>query len=226
MIKTFVPTYLYIKQHNITGVKYFGKTTLPYDKMLEYKGSGDRWLNHLGKHGADIKTIWFKLFDNEQECTEFALKFSKQENIVESSEWANLIPENGLSGFPAGLEFTESHKKRLSETKSGKTWEDIYGVEGARAKRKQNSAPKGPMSNERRKNISLAKKGMNSPHSWSDESRNKVSKKLAGIKKSEETIQKMKHSAKIEKTCPHCGLTGSGPSMQRWHFKNCNHAKN
>ena len=24
----------------------------------------------------------------------------------------------------------------------------------------------------------------------------------------------------------HCGATGSGPSMQRWHFKNCKYAKN
>ena len=29
---------------------------------------------------------------------EFALNFSKDNNIVESEEWANLIPENGLDG--------------------------------------------------------------------------------------------------------------------------------
>jgi len=22
-------------------------------------------------------------------------------------------------------------------------------------------------------------------------------------------------------TCPHCGLTASGPTMGRWHFNNC-----
>jgi hypothetical protein len=225
MTNEFVPTYLYIKQHK-TGLKYFGKTTLPYEKMIKYKGSGDRWLNHLDKHGDDVTTIWFKLFHNEKECVEFALNFSTQQNIVESSEWANLIPENGLSGFPAGIMFTETHKKHLSETKLGRTWEDIYGIEGAKLKREQNSFPKGPMPAEQKKNISLAKTGMDAPHNWSDESREKVSKKLTGIKRSEETKQKMKQSAKIEKTCPHCGTTGSGPSMQRWHFKKCNHVNN
>lgn len=226
MITKFTPTYLYIKQHNTTGLKYFGKTTLSYEKMLEYKGSGDRWLNHLAKHGPDITTVWFKLFHNEQECTAVALSFSSQRNIVESTEWANLIPENGLSGFPAGLTFKDSHKKQLSEAKSGKTWEDIYGIEGAKIKRVQNSSAKGPMTEERKKNISVAKKGMDAPHNWSVESRNKVSKKLTGIKRSNETIQKMKQSAKIEKTCPHCRAIGRGPSMQRWHFKNCKHVKN
>jgi hypothetical protein len=226
MATNFVPTYLYVKQHNITGLKYFGKTTLTYEKMLEYKGSGNRWLAHLDKHGADITTVWFKLFVNENECTNFALNFSTEQNIVESTDWANLIPENGLAGFPAGLTFTDSHKKNLSETKLGKTWEEIYGTEGAKLKREQNSAPKGPMSDERKKNISEAKKGMNPPHNWSNKSRDKVSKKLSGIKRSVETIQKMQKSAKIKKTCPHCGITGSGPSMQRWHFKNCKHDNN
>ena len=36
--------YLYLKQHNITGLKYFGKTEQnPY----KYKGSGIYWLRHL-----------------------------------------------------------------------------------------------------------------------------------------------------------------------------------
>ena len=27
-MKQFKPTYLYVKTHNVTGLKYFGKTTL------------------------------------------------------------------------------------------------------------------------------------------------------------------------------------------------------
>ena len=44
-------THLYIKTHNITGLKYFGKTIgNPYS----YKGSGTYWNNHLKKHGNNI----------------------------------------------------------------------------------------------------------------------------------------------------------------------------
>lgn len=44
-MKKFLPTTLYIKTHNKTGLKYFGKTTSndPY----KYKGSGSYWLDHL-----------------------------------------------------------------------------------------------------------------------------------------------------------------------------------
>lgn len=39
-ISNFKPTYLYIKIHNDTGLKYFGKTCSKTPK--QYKGSGRR----------------------------------------------------------------------------------------------------------------------------------------------------------------------------------------
>jgi hypothetical protein len=89
------PTWLYIKQHTVTGLKYFGKTTRNPEK---YKGSGKRWVNHLAIHGNIVKTVWSQLFTSKPELVEFALNFSKENNIVESNEWANLMPENGLDG--------------------------------------------------------------------------------------------------------------------------------
>ena len=38
---SFVPTWLYIKQHNITKLKYFGKTVRK--DPIKYKGSGTYW---------------------------------------------------------------------------------------------------------------------------------------------------------------------------------------
>ena len=91
------PTYLYIKQHSITGLKYFGKTTK--NNPVEYLGSGIHWKKHIKKHGVEfVKTIWFQLFQSKSEIIEFALKFSKENNIVNSKEWANLKEENGLDG--------------------------------------------------------------------------------------------------------------------------------
>jgi hypothetical protein len=29
------------------------------------------------------------------------------------------------------------------------------------------------------------------------------------------------HNFIVEHTCPHCYMTGKGPSMKRWHFENC-----
>ena len=45
-----------------------------------------------------METEIIGLFENIDEATEFALKFSRDNNIVESKEWANLIEENGRDG--------------------------------------------------------------------------------------------------------------------------------
>jgi len=110
------PTYLYIKQHKITKLKYFGKTTKDPNK---YFGSGKHWIRHIKKHGLEIDTIWYQLFTDEKEMVDFALKFSKDNNIVESIEWANLKEENGLDGgFDKGWwseEQIEHNRKKAKE---------------------------------------------------------------------------------------------------------------
>ncbi len=135
---TFKPTYLYIKQHTVTGMLYFGKTS---EKNPEkYHGSGRHWVNHFKKHGKEhIETLWYCHFIDEEECTKFALKCSEIWDIVKSDQWANLIPENGLddrtgchlssetkdkiaaklTGFKYGPQSSE-HKAKITATKIGR----------------------------------------------------------------------------------------------------------
>ena len=90
----YVPTYLYIKQHSVTGLKYFGKTT---QDPIKYLGSGKYWKPHIKKHSKEyVVTLWYMLFDNPELLSEFALLFSEHWDIVNSKVWANLILENGL----------------------------------------------------------------------------------------------------------------------------------
>lgn len=108
-----------IKQHNKTGLKYFCKTTRK--DPIKYKGSGIAWNNHLKQHGKDITTTWYQLFTNIDELVEFAMIFSSKNNIVESVEWANLIPENGLGsvvGQP-GHSHSEKTKAVMNVSKRG-----------------------------------------------------------------------------------------------------------
>lgn len=92
----FKPTYLYIKTHNITGLKYFGKTTGTNPE--KYTGSGKYWLRHLQVHGKDFTTEIVGYYENETDCVEVASSFSKKHNIVESKDWANFKIENGIDG--------------------------------------------------------------------------------------------------------------------------------
>ena len=117
-MQNFKPTYLYIKQHNITGLKYFGKTVK--DDPVKYKGSGKHWTRHIEKYGNNVTTIWYQRFDDKQALTEYAINFSKNNNIVESKEWANLKDEDGLwGGGVKGSKITphsEEHKRKISES--------------------------------------------------------------------------------------------------------------
>jgi hypothetical protein len=112
----FNPTYLYIKTHDITGLKYFGKTISdPY----KYRGSGVRWLNHLSVHGNKVTTEIVGYYEVLEECNKAALEFSEKYDIVKSDEWANLIIEDGLMGG-----FTEDHGKKIKEI-----WENLTDEE-------------------------------------------------------------------------------------------------
>jgi len=72
-MKEFKPTYLYVKTHNGTGLKYFGKTVKDPHK---YFGSGKYWVRHLEKYGRDVTTEILGFFTNAEECRAAALKFS------------------------------------------------------------------------------------------------------------------------------------------------------
>jgi hypothetical protein len=120
----FKPTYLYIKQHSVTGKFYLGKTV----KFPEtYLGSGKYWTKHINKHGKEhVITIWYCLYLDSDTCIKDALYLSKLNNITQSLNWANLIEENGLYGNPSGVNHrigkthsTET-KQKMSNTRKGK----------------------------------------------------------------------------------------------------------
>lgn len=132
----FKPTFLYIKRHTKTGMLYFGKTTRDPEK---YQGSGIHWKRHIKKHGCEfVETLWYCLFLDQNLLTEFALQFSKDNDIVESVEWANLQEENGIDGAPighAGHEFTEEQKSKLSQASKQK-WSNPEYKEKLRQKQR------------------------------------------------------------------------------------------
>lgn len=126
----FKPTWLYIKQHSVTGLKYFGKTCKkdPY----RYRGSGKYWIKHITKHGKNqVDTIWCRLFTDKRELMEYAIRFSVDNNIVQSSDWANLKVENGLDGggikgMGKGKAKTAEHKMKCSRSLKGRKFDQQW----------------------------------------------------------------------------------------------------
>ena len=108
---------LMIKQHDVTGLKYLHKSSVHTSE--EYIGSGTRWKGHIKKYGPDVTTLWEESF-HEDEVEEIALFLSDELKVVESGEWANYIPENGLDGRPKGCLHSEETKEKMSLAKIGK----------------------------------------------------------------------------------------------------------
>jgi hypothetical protein len=163
--QSFLPTYLYIKQHQITGKLYFGKTV---KNPEEYKGSGKHWTLHRRKHGNKIDTVWYCLYLDEESIKEAALSFSKLWNIIESDQWLNLIEEDGIgNGLPIGHKKTEEHKRKISESNKGKMpW--LKGKNHSEETKKKLSKTKlaknKKYSDQEKKNVSEGtKRAMNNP---------------------------------------------------------------
>ena len=152
--------YLYVKTHNVTGLKYLGKTI---QDPFTYKGSGKRWLNHLKKHGNHITTEIVGHFTTIEELKETSIPLSQELNIVDSKQWANLRPESGDGGdtsqyidysklnrgkgqtyeqrygIDKANELKQLRSNKLSETRKDKTYEEIYGHEAGKKMREHRS---------------------------------------------------------------------------------------
>lgn len=109
MISNVMIIYLYKKTHNLTGLKYLGKT-ISKDPH-SYTGSGVRWTRHLKKHGYDVTTEILKECTTDEELRYWGRYYSKLWDVVESEAWANLKEEAGSAG-----KWSTQSKEKLSNT--------------------------------------------------------------------------------------------------------------
>jgi hypothetical protein len=220
---TFKPTWLYIKQHTITGLKYFGKTTRP--DPYKYSGSGKIWKAHLAKHGkSNVETIWCELFTDIHSLVSYALKFSEDNDIVISKQWANLVIEDGLYGGSLGRERPPEVREKISNSSKGNqnrkgltnSPEHIQKIRESRLGQTHSESTK----------AKCGAKNIGKVHTA--EHNQKIADFQRGRKKPPRTAEHIEKIAqanrgkqKIIVTCPHCGKSGGGGVMKQWHFEKC-----
>lgn len=125
---------LMIKTHRTTGYKYLCVTTK--EDYEGYCGSGVRWRKHLQAHGFDVSTeVLFEHHSRDDIFKHVCLYYSDVYDVVNSSEWANLILEDGNTGSAFSFRNTESKvsistkfKKIFSETERGRIWRKNIGI--------------------------------------------------------------------------------------------------
>lgn len=160
--------YLYVKQHNKTGLKYLGKTVK--SDPDKYQGSGKIWKSHIKKYGYDVTTDILKICETQEELKYWGEYYSDLWNIVESTEWANLIPEKGDGGATmTGRKQSQHQKDSVRKALLGKS--------------------NGPMSEEQKEKLRQKRK-LQAPQNFSVESRKKMSESAKGNKN---RLGKFKH---------------------------------
>ncbi len=201
--------YLYLKIHNETGLKYLGKTNSknPY----KYKGSGLYWKNHIQKHGYNVTTIILFISTNIEKIQKIGLFYSSFWNIVESKEFANLEPENGIGGVS---EHTETTKQKIQKARK----KQII------TRKHKNNISKGLKKfNEGKIHFNLGRKQTPEEIQMRKIINSGENNPMFGKTHSEKTKNKMKGKRGPQKilTCPHCGLTGGASRLKSCHFEKC-----
>lgn len=195
--------YLYLKTHNTTGLKYLGKTK---NDPFKYLGSGKVWKEHLGQHGKDVSTIILRECANNKEVNVWGRYYSELFDVVQSKEFANLIPETGGGVGNSNQVITEEQRNKISQALKG-----------------------------HKQSAETVQKRINSRlgYKHSKETIQKIKHSHIGKTISDQTKMNMSESAKKRKkhawtgkkrqtkTCPHCNKTGADNLMNRWHFDNC-----
>lgn len=187
-------TYLYIKQHKVTGKLYFGKTK----KHPEvYHGSGTYWKKHLKKHGMHIETLWWCFFPDVNQCSEFAVSFSIINNIVSDISWANQMIEDGINGQGSpGRILSDETKQKISIGNTGKRYS------------KEQNLKKGRSGN-LNSMFGTSRTGESSPH--------------YGKPHNEKTKSILSEKAKNKNRlcCLYCKKEVDVSNANRWHLENC-----
>jgi len=200
----YTPTYLYIKQHSVTGLLYFGKTTKNPEK---YNGSGSHWKNHLKAHGKDHITLWYCLFLDQESCTQFALNFCNLHNIgitPFNKSWANEKPENGLDGWVAGVKRTKESIIKAVATRANTTKTNGYYHTPESIKKTADAKRNKPRSPETKQKLSNANKGIPKSKEFS-----------------KQVSQTMKGRIQVKGICIHCGAEMQVSNLSRYHNDNC-----
>jgi hypothetical protein len=202
--------YLYVKTHNITGLKYLGYTKRK--DPHKYKGSGEYWSKHINVHGYDVTTEILKECLSKQEIKEWGMYYSKLWDIVEARDehgnktWANLRPEEGDGGATISGQNHHAHTDEWKNHMRHTVWTEEKR-EAQRKKSREIALSRSPeikeqfsiklsasWTIERKKENSIRMQGDNNPsknskviqkiadtkNAWSDEYKKTVLEKISG----------------------------------------------
>lgn len=144
------------------------------------------------EHGKDaFKVSVRRVFNTPEEARRWETKFLNRVKAAQSDKWINL--HNADEKF-----YCRGHHGNLGKKLTKEHRENIS--------KGQKGSKRDPLSEDRKKKISESRTGQT--HSL--ETKQKMSDTRRGVYKVLKLV-----------TCPHCGKSGKGGNMTRYHFDNC-----
>eukprot|EP01083_Nonionella_stella_P012785 36150_1 len=232
VIQRFRKTKVYVKTHNITGLKYMGKSILPtYAQVHKYYGSGPVWLDECRQHGFDYSTEIIGEFNDAIECYNFCIAYSKEHDIKKSDEWANKMWEDGLglgSLYTRNMNEKEraEHGRKVREAKKNMAKGNMSKCVRIYQKRgRENNYAK--MSQEERTKAASCMLNLTEEQKIEKSKKQSISGKLRFQRMTQQ--EKQAYGAKVSKAkkgvplrrgkCPTCGVVMDVANLHKLHGK-------
>lgn len=170
----------------------YGKGCHPSSLWNTYFTSSKVVKQLILEHGKDaFKVSIRRIFDTPEEARKWETRFLTRVKAAQSDKWIN--QHNANEKFYGNGHHGNLGKKLTEEHKQN-------------ISKGQLGVKRGPFSEEHKRKISEKRKGKT--HSL--EVRQKMSNSRKGVSKTLKLV-----------TCPHCGKTGKGGNMTRYHFDKC-----
>jgi hypothetical protein len=169
-------------------------------------------------HGKEHTTEIIYEYPSLAELTVGGLYYSKLWNVVESKEWANVIPESGEGVIPT----KEIIKKRTETRKRNKLSGKVTGwTDDSTIKCNDTKIKNGTMNTRTPENIT--KQLATRLTKGTDPSSFSVIAKCKETKRKNGTVSNFikNNPSSIKTECPHCGVRVGKGLFTRWHGNNC-----
>lgn len=172
--------FIYITTNNLNNKKYIGMKK--YSKGWEtYLGSSKTLLSDILKYGKDnFKREIIEECDNAKDLQDKEIYYLEINNVLDNDLFYN-----------QSIPHKDFRIKGKTNSSKGRTWEEIYGIEGAKLRREK-SKLKGKKWEEIYGEEESKKKREKAKLKRTSETRIKMSNSRKGIKYSDETKKKIK----------------------------------
>jgi hypothetical protein len=183
----------------------------------KYNGSGLHWLRHLAVHGYEHSTEIIEECETLESLREVGLYYSNLWNVVEDSNWANMILESGQGVIPTPEITKKRAQTRKTNTANGtiQNWTNTSTEKYNKTRIENGTNIRTQSSIEKQLSTRIARG--TDPKSLDVINKCRETKKLNG------TVSNFvsNNPSSIKKSCPHCGKSIGAGLFTRWHGDNC-----